>query len=56
MFTCETCKKILGTIQESEEIYVRGEVSLVILCQSCGTANKVILYEYNKERMKKKQK
>lgn len=54
MLTCETCKRIIGTINESEEIMVRGEVSLNIFCQKCGTANKIVLYEYNKERMKKK--
>lgn len=54
MFHCEQCKRILGTINESEEIAVRGEISLNIFCQHCGVANTIVLYEYNKDRMKKR--
>jgi RNase P subunit RPR2 len=51
MITCERCSKVLLTIQESSELYVRGEVKLVVLCQSCSHVNYVVLYEYNKDRM-----
>jgi RNase P subunit RPR2 len=49
---CEKCKKILLTIQESEELHVRGEVKLVVLCQSCSEVNYITLYEYNKDRIR----
>lgn len=54
IFYCSECKRILGTIKESEEIAVRGEVELNIFCQHCSKANKITLYEYNKDRMKKR--
>ena len=53
MITCEKCFKILMTVQESEEIYVRGEVQLNVFCQSCNTVNYIKLYEYNKDRIKR---
>jgi RNase P subunit RPR2 len=53
MVQCEKCNKILLTIQESDELHVRGEVKLVILCQSCNEVNYIPLYEYNKDRIKK---
>lgn len=52
MIQCDKCKKVLMTIQESSELYVRGEVTLVVLCQGCDQVNYIKLYEYNKERMK----
>jgi RNase P subunit RPR2 len=47
---CEKCKKVLLTIQESSELYVRGEVKLVILCQSCSHVNYIALFEYGTAR------
>lgn len=53
MITCEKCHKVLLTIQESSECYVRGEVTLVVLCQGCSNVNYIKLYEYNKDRIKR---
>lgn len=50
MIHCEDCKRILLTVQESPEIYVRGEVVLNVLCEKCQKVNRVVLYEYNKDR------
>jgi RNase P subunit RPR2 len=52
MICCSKCSKILMTIQESSELSVRGEVRLVVLCQSCSEVNYITLFEYNKKRMK----
>jgi RNase P subunit RPR2 len=53
MMSCEKCSKILLTVQESSEISVRGEVTLVVLCQGCSHVNYIELYKYDKQRMKK---
>lgn len=50
MITCEKCSKVLMTIQESSELHVRGEVRLVVLCQSCSNVNYINLFQYDKER------
>jgi RNase P subunit RPR2 len=52
VITCEKCSKVLMTIQESSELSVRGEVKLVVLCQSCSEVNYITLYEYNKKRIR----
>jgi RNase P subunit RPR2 len=54
VITCEKCSKVLLTVQESSECHVRGEVTLVVLCQSCSNVNYIKLYEYNKDRMTKR--
>lgn len=51
MIMCEKCSKVLMTVRESEELSVRGEVTLVVPC-SCGEVNYIKLYEYNKNRIK----
>ena len=56
MIYCEKCKRVLGAIRESEEIDVIGEIMLLLLCHYCGEPNNIVLYEYNKERNKKKNK
>lgn len=55
MICCEKCHKILLTIQQSTEISVRGEVTLNVLCQTCSHINYIVLFEYNKDTIKKSQ-
>ncbi|QQO40427.1 hypothetical protein 268TH004_82 [Bacillus phage 268TH004] len=51
MIMCNHCNACLGTIQESEEIQVRGEVNLHLMCGYCEEVNLIKLYEYNKKRL-----
>lgn len=50
MICCNKCKRVLGTIEHSSEIYVRGEIQLNIFCQWCQKDNRIVLFEYKKER------
>jgi phage FluMu protein Com len=52
VITCQSCNKVLLSIQESSELHVRGEVTLVVLCQSCKEVNYIKLYEYNQDRIR----
>lgn len=56
MITCSNCNAFMGKIYESEEIEVRGEASLHLMCPECKEMELVTLYEYNKERMNKNKK
>jgi len=51
---CEHCKRILGVIQESEEINVIGEVKLSLFCPNCEKVSDCMLYEYNGNKRGKK--
>jgi hypothetical protein len=53
MLKCEGCHKVLGVIRESSELQVRGEVTLVLFCQTCQHTNVQPLYEYNKKTISK---
>jgi phage FluMu protein Com len=53
MIQCEGCKRVLGTVQESDEIYVRGEVTLAMFCPKCSHITYFVLYEYNNDRIKR---
>jgi RNase P subunit RPR2 len=50
MIQCEKCHKVLLTIQQSSELYVRGEIQLVVLCQDCQHVNYISLFEYGGHR------
>lgn len=52
MIYCTKCHKILMTIQESTYLEVRGEVTLVVFCQSCNEVNYINLFEYNEQRIR----
>ncbi len=56
MIYCEHCTRVLGTIKESEEIDVTGEVILVLLCHGCGKPNNIVLYEYGNKKVQQKDK
>jgi RNase P subunit RPR2 len=51
MMCCEKCHKVLLTVQESSELHIRGEVTLVVLCQGCSNVNYIELYKYDKKRI-----
>lgn len=50
MITCEKCNRVLLTLQHSSELYVRGEIRLVVICQECQHVNYIMLFEYGIER------
>jgi hypothetical protein len=54
MICCEKCNRIIGTIHESEELEVRGEVTLVFMCPSikCKHISHYELYKYDRKRIK----
>jgi phage FluMu protein Com len=54
MILCEHCKRVLGSVQESAELEVRGEVTLKLLCGGCKEVHYEELYVYNQKRIKKK--
>lgn len=50
MICCDKCKRVLGTVEHSSEINVRGEIKLNIFCQWCQEVKEIVLFEYKKKR------
>jgi hypothetical protein len=54
MVQCAKCKKIIAIIHESEELEVRGEVTISFMCADlkCNHITHYELYKYDRKRIK----
>lgn len=50
---CEKCKKLIVAIEESQDFECRGELAIVVLChcEGCDGMTRVMIKEYNKDRI-----
>lgn len=51
MITCKHCSSVVGTMEESTELHVIGEIKLLLICPTCKQITEEKLYEYDRNRL-----
>lgn len=51
MIKCNNCGCVVGTLEESAELHVIGEMKINLICHKCKSWTSEMLFEYDIERV-----